>query len=275
MPLDASLISSNALLETSEPMSDFLDVTFLAILQGVAEFLPISSSGHLVIGQHVLGVKDAGLQLDVFLHVGTLLSVALYYRKSLWRIVAERDFSYLAKIVLSALPAVAVYAIFKEEVESLFNNTKMVGALLMFTGAVLAGTRFLPTGTKGVSFLRALWMGCMQAVALLPGVSRSGMTLAAARSGKVEPAKSAEFSFLMSAPLILGGMFLEILKMFSSSAEAAQEGVGRGLLVWGALLSAAVGYFSLVALVKTLKGRWFWLFGPYCVTAGLLTLCFL
>ena len=275
MPLDVSPISSNALLETNESMSDFLDVTFLAILQGVAEFLPISSSGHLVIGQHVLGVKDAGLQLDVFLHVGTLLSVAMYYRKSLWRIVAERDFSYLAKIVLSALPAVAVYVIFKEEVESLFNNTKMVGALLMFTGAVLAGTRFLPTGTKGVSFLRALWMGCMQAVALLPGVSRSGMTLAAARSGKVEPSKSAEFSFLMSAPLILGGMFLEILKMFRAADDAAPDGVGLGLLVWSALLSAAVGYFSLVALVKTLKGRWFWLFGPYCVTAGLLTLCFL
>jgi undecaprenyl-diphosphatase len=275
MPLDASLISSNALLETSEPMSDFLDVTFLAILQGVAEFLPISSSGHLVIGQHVLGVKDAGLQLDVFLHVGTLLSVAMYYRKSLWRIVAERDFSYLAKIVLSALPAVAVYAIFKEEVESLFNNTKMVGALLMFTGAVLAGTRFLPTGTKGVSFLRALWMGCMQAVALLPGVSRSGMTLAAARSGKVEPSKSAEFSFLMSAPLILGGMFLEILKMFRAADDVAQDGVELGLLMWGALLAAVVGYVSLVALVKALKGRWFWLFGPYCVTAGLLTLCFL
>ena len=275
MPPDASPISSNALLETNEPMSDFLDVTFLAILQGVAEFLPISSSGHLVIGQHVLGVKDAGLQLDVFLHVGTLLSVAMYYRKSLWRIVAERDFSYLAKIVLSALPAVAVYVIFKEEVESLFNNTKMVGALLMFTGAVLAGTRFLPTGTKGVSFLRALWMGCMQAVALLPGVSRSGMTLAAARSGKVEPSKSAEFSFLMSAPLILGGMFLEILKMFRAADDAASDGVGLGLLMWGALLAAVVGYVSLVALVKALKGRWFWLFGPYCVTAGLLTLCFL
>ena len=256
-------------------MGDFFDVTFLAILQGIAEFLPVSSSGHLVIGQHVLGVKDAGLQLDVFLHAGTLLSVALYYRKSLWRIVADRDFVYAAEILMSALPAVAVYAIFKEEVERLFDNTKMVGAFLMFTGAVLAGTRLLPVGTKDVSFLRALWMGCMQAVALLPGVSRSGMTLAAARSGKVELSKSAEFSFLMSAPLILGGMLLEILKMFSSADGAAQEGVGLGLLMWGALLSAAVGYFSLVALVKTLKGRGFWLFGPYCVTAGILTLCFL
>ena len=256
-------------------MGDFLNVTILAILQGIAEFLPISSSGHLVIGQHVLNVRDAGMQLDVFLHVGTLLSVGVYYRRSLWRMVAERDVLYVLKIVLSALPAVAVYMLFREKVDALFSNAKMVGALLMFTGAVLAGTRFLPTGTKDVSFLRALWMGVMQAVALLPGVSRSGMTLAAARSGRVDPSKSAEFSFLMSAPLILGGMFLEIVKMFRSSESASQDGVGVGLLVWGAVLSAAVGYFSLVALVKTLKGRWFWLFGPYCVAAGLLTLCFL
>lgn len=256
-------------------MGDFLNVTLLAVLQGIAEFLPISSSGHLVIGQHVLNVRDAGMQLDVFLHVGTLLSVGFYYRKSLWRIVAERDMQYVAKIILSALPAVAVYALFRDRVDALFSNAKMVGALLMFTGAVLAGTRFLPTGTKDVSFLRALWMGIMQAVALLPGVSRSGMTLAAARSGRVVPSKSAEFSFLMSAPLILGGMFLEIVKMFRVAESASQDGVGVGLLVWGAVLSAAVGYFSLVALVKTLKGRWFWLFGPYCIVAGLLTLCFL
>ena len=256
-------------------MGDFLNVTLLAVLQGIAEFLPISSSGHLVIGQHVLDVRDAGMQLDVFLHVGTLLSVGFYYRKSLWRIVAERDMQYVAKIILSALPAVAVYALFRDRVDALFSNAKMVGALLMFTGAVLAGTRFLPTGTKDVSFLRALWMGIMQAVALLPGVSRSGMTLAAARSGRVDPSKSAEFSFLMSAPLILGGMFLEIVKMFRVAESASQDGMGVGLLVWGAVLSAAVGYFSLVALVKTLKGRWFWLFGPYCIVAGLLTLCFL
>jgi undecaprenyl-diphosphatase len=256
-------------------MGDFLDVVFLAILQGVAEFLPISSSGHLVIGQHLLNVKDAGMQLDVFLHAGTLLSIAVYYRKRLWRIVAERDVLYVAKIFLSALPAVAVYAAFREEVEALFSNAKMVGALLMFTGAVLCGTRFLPTGTKEISFLRALWMGVMQAIALLPGVSRSGMTLAAARTGGVEPSKSAEFSFLMSAPLIMGGMFLEIIKMFQGGGAAPQEGVGTGLLLLGACLSAVVGYFSLVVLVRTLKGRYFWLFGPYCVAAGLSTLCFL
>lgn len=253
-------------------MGEFLDVTFLAILQGVAEFLPISSSGHLVIGQHLLSVKDSGMQLNIVLHVGTLLSVALYYRSSLWRIVAERDVRYVLKILLSTLPAVVVYALFHDWVDAMFGNAKMVGGLLMFTGMVISSTRFIPAGTKDVSFLGAVWMGIMQSVALLPGVSRSGMTLAAARSARVDSAKAAEFSFLMSAPLILGGMVLEVVKMFRAT-EGSHEGMGAGLLLWGAVLAAVTGYFSLVILVKTLKGRFFWLFGPYCFIAGLLTFC--
>ena len=256
-------------------MGDFVNVTLLALLQGVAEFLPISSSGHLVIGQHVLGMTDAGMQLDVFLHGGTLLSVFFFYRRTILRMFVERDWRFALKLLVSALPAVAVYFIFRHKIDALFENAKMVGALLMFTGAVLAGTRFLPTGTQDVCFLRALWMGVMQAVALLPGVSRSGMTLAAARSGRVDPEKSAEFSFLMSAPLIMGGVFLEVLKLVRGAEGAAQDGVGWGLLLWGFAFAAVTGYYSLVLLVRTLKGRWFWLFGPYCCLVGLATLCLL
>lgn len=256
-------------------MGDFWNVTLLAVLQGVAEFLPISSSGHLVIGQHILGVKEAGMQLDVFLHGGTLVSVALFYRKTLWGIVLRKDWRFLLKIVLSALPAVLVYFLFRERIDALFENAKMVGALLMFTGGVLAGTRFLPKGNREVSLSRALWMGTMQAIALLPGVSRSGMTLAAARSGLVSPEKAAEFSFLMSAPLIVGGMLLEILKMFGDAATGPQDGVGFGMFAWGMALAAVVGYLSLALLIKALKGRWFWLFGPYCLIVGLATLWFL
>ena len=256
-------------------MNDFVNVALLALLQGVAEFLPISSSGHLVIGQHLLGMTEAGMQLDVFLHGGTLLSVFVFYRKTIIRILVERDWRFVLKLLLSALPAVAVYFLFKKRIDGLFENAKMVGALLMFTGAVLAGTRFLPKGDREVSFGRALWMGAMQAVALLPGVSRSGMTLAAARSGRVDPEKSAEFSFLMSAPLIMGGVLLEILKMCRGAEGAAQDGVGWGLLAFGFLLAAVTGYGALALLVRTLKGRWFWLFGPYCFAAGLATLCLL
>ena len=109
-------------------------------------------------------------------------------------------------------------------------------------------------------------MGVAQAFALLPGVSRSGMTLAAARAGRVSPESAAEFSFLMSAPLILGGVVLEIAK---DGVETG--GMSWGVLLWGTALSAVVGYFSLVLLLKALKGPWFWLFGPYCLLAGLCT----
>lgn len=214
------------------------------------------------------------MQLDVFLHFGTLISVCAFYRRTLWGIIARKDWFFALKIFVSALPAVAVYFFFREKIDSMFENAKMVGALLMFTGAVLAGTRFIPKGGKDVSLIRALWMGAMQSVALLPGVSRSGMTLAAARSGGVDPEKSAEFSFLMSMPLILGGVLLEIRKMLCV-AEGVQEGLGIPMLAWGLLLSAAVGYASLALLLKALKGRWFWLFGPYCLAAGLATLWFL
>ena len=212
------------------------------------------------------------MRLDVFLHVGTLFSIAVFYFSRLVSIVRSREWAYCAKILVSALPAVVVYFCFDGFVESMFSNVKMVGALLMFTGGVLIGTRFIPRGKKDVSFLRSLIMGLGQALALLPGVSRSGMTLASARAGGVDPEKSAEFSFLMSAPLIAGAAVLEVLKSLGASAEASD--VSWALAFYGCLLSAVVGYFSLKVLVIALKGKWFWLFGPYCILAGLFTLLF-
>jgi len=247
-----------------------LEVTILAILQGVAEFLPISSSGHLVIGQHFLGVEVPGMRLDLFLHAGTLLSIVVFYRATIFRIIRNFEWLYVLKIAISALPAVVVYFFFSDFIGGMFENSRMVGALLMFTGAILIGTRYLPRGSKDVSFLRALLMGLFQALALLPGVSRSGMTLASARGGRIDAEKAAEFSFLMSAPLIIGGALLELMK----TPAAADAEIGWGLTLYGAALAAVVGYFSLKVLVKALKGKWFWVFGPYCIVAGLLTLLF-
>ena len=261
-------------------MKEFFDITVLAVLQGVAEFLPISSSGHLVILQHILEVpEDLRMRLEVFLHAGTLIAVFAFYRQRIGALLtglcardagARRDaWLYSCKIMVAALPAVAVYFLFRHDIESLVENARMVGALLMFTGAILLGTRYLPRGERSVCFLRALVMGIGQAIALLPGVSRSGMTLAAARGGRVGPTDAAEFSFLMSAPLIMGGVLLELLK-----GEVSTGGMSWGVLAWGVGLSAVVGYVSLALLLRALKGRWFWLFGPYCIVAGLLTLVF-
>ena len=265
-------------------MSEYFQVSFLAVLQGIAEFLPISSSGHLVIAQNFLGLNEPGMRLDVFLHLGTLFAVFAYYRLVISRLVrglffrSERwehrreAWEYIGKIVLSALPAVVVYLLFKDFLEGMFENARMVGALLMFTGAVLVGTRYIPRGAKDVSWWRAALMGLGQAIALLPGVSRSGMTLASARAGGVAPAKCAEFSFLMSAPLIGGATMLEILKLFRDSGAADAGELSWGAVLFGAGLAAIVGYASLALLVKALEGKWFWLFGPYCLVAGLATL---
>ena len=247
-----------------------LETTILAVLQGVAEFLPVSSSGHLVLGKSLLGMGNVGMRLDIFLHVGTLLAVFAFYWTVIWRIVSRHEWQYALKVVLSAVPAGIVGLTFGNGIEAAFADPRLVGGALLFTGTVLVGTKFLPRGGKDVSYLRAILMGLAQALAILPGVSRSGMTLAAARAAKVEPEKSAEFSFLMSAPPIAGAALLEVLK--GIGAEPVAEEVPWAVTIYGCILASVVGYLSLKLLVKSLKGRWFWLFGVYCWLAGAVAL---
>jgi len=251
-----------------------LEVIILAVLQGVAEFLPISSSGHLVIAQNLLNVNEPGMRLDVFLHLGTLFAIVAFY----WRFVARLlkfdmwALLYLGKLCLSAIPAIVVCFVFKHQIAYMFEDSRIVGSLLICTGIVVSVTRFLPQGRKDVTHLRAVLIGIAQSIALLPGISRSGMTLACARASKVDNTKAAEFSFLMSAPLIVGGVILELAR----SAGGVETGrIGWGLTIFGAAVSAVVGYFSLALLVRSLKSSRFWLFGVYCIIAGTATVLFL
>lgn len=249
-----------------------IETTMLAVLQGIAEFLPISSSGHLVLGKSLLGLGDVGIRLDIFLHVGTLVSIALFYRGVLVRLVRQAEWSYLVKIVISAIPAGIVGVLFKDQLETLFASPRMVGGALIFTGLVLTATKLLPLGTRSVSCGRAFLMGVAQAIAILPGVSRSGMTLAAARAAKVDAEKSAEFSFLMSAPPIAGAALLEVVKACREGASAGAAELSWPMAIYGAVVAAVVGYFALEFLLKSLKSSWFWLFGPYCLIAGVMAL---
>ena len=264
------------------------EVIVLSVLQGIAEFLPISSSGHLVLGRSLLGLGDVGLRLDIFLHVGTLVSIFAFYGAIVARLVKNafgargaeamrESWTYVLKIVVSAIPAGIVGVLFKDDLESVFSSTRAVGAALVFTGVVLIATRFLPRGKGEVSFLRAICMGIAQAVAILPGVSRSGMTLAAARASGVEAGKSAEFSFLMSAPPIAGAALLEVMKTVRAAEPQLSDVSASGEVSWllcavGAVVAAVVGYFALALLLKSLKSDKFWLFGPYCILAGAVVL---
>lgn len=251
------------------------EVAVLSVLQGIAEFLPVSSSGHLVLGKSILGIGEVGMRLDIFLHVGTLASVFVFYFSVIRRVVSRQEWPYMAKIALSAVPIGIVGILLKSRLEEAFASTAFVGGALMATGAVLTATRFLPRGGRDVSFAGAFLMGLAQAVAILPGVSRSGMTLAAARAAKIDGERAAEFSFLMSAPPIVGAALLEVFKAVRSAGLDAPPPVetGWGLCVFGALVAAVVGWFALKMLVASLKGRWFWLFGPYCILAGLAAVC--
>lgn len=250
-----------------------VEVLILSVLQGVAEFLPISSSGHLALGKALLGLGEAGLRLDIALHVGTLIAVFAFYWTVIRRILVRQEWSYVAKVILSAVPVGLVGVLFKDLLETAFASMQAIGCCLMATGVVLTATRFLPRGEKGVSFLSALGMGVAQAVAILPGVSRSGMTLAAARLAKVDAEKAAEFSFLMSAPPIAGAALLEVLKALKAAEVQATE-VSWGLCCLGAEVAAVVGYFALKFLLRSLKSDKFWLFGPYCLMVGLVAIVF-
>lgn len=256
-----------------------LDVTILAVLQGVAEFLPISSSGHLVLGKSLLGIEESGMRLDVFLHAGTLLAVMAFYFRVVFFCASglfssspdERDRSraYVLKIILSAIPVGVAGFVLAAFIEDVFSKPVFVASALAFTGVVLVATRFMPQGRGDVSFFSALVMGLAQALAVFPGVSRSGMTLAAARAAGVDAEKAAEFSFMMSLPPIAGAVLFEVIGTGASAARAAE--FSWPLVFYGAAVSAVVGWFALALLLKTLRGRCFWLFGLYCLAASAAT----
>lgn len=249
------------------------ETTILALLQGIAEFLPISSSGHLVLGKALLGINEPGIRLDIFLHVGTLLSVCVFYFAVIRRIICRLEWQYAVKVILSAIPAGIVGVLFKDRLEELFASPSAVGISLLFTGVVLLAVKFAPRGDKTVSIWQSLVIGVAQAIAILPGVSRSGMTITTARWLKVSSENAAEFSFLMSIPPIAGAALLEILKAAKQGeAVAATSEPSWAMVAYGGALAGVAGWFALKFLLKALKSDRFWLFGPYCLLTGLLTL---
>lgn len=259
-----------------------LEVTILSVLQGISEFLPISSSGHLVIGKELLGLGEVGIRLDVFLHAGTLLAVIAFYFSTLRSLFlnmvskgADRKeaWLYVSKIVLSAIPIGVVGILFNDNLTSLFSSPRMVGAALAFTSCILISTRFFKNSNAPVTFKSALLMSLAQVVAIIPGVSRSGMTLSMAKALGVENGKAAEFSFLMSIPPIAGAALYEIIMSMQVSSAATE--VSWGLTLYGAALAALTGYVSLALLLKILKSKAFWMFGVYTLAVSAAVLIFM
>ena len=253
-------------------MENVLKVILLAVIQGVAEFLPVSSSGHLVLSKYFLGLDaTTGVTLEIVLHAGTLVSILVFYGKHLFQIAkgvfkGEKDaVKFVLLVLLGCIPAIIIGFTVKDQLEEAFASPRFVSCTLMATGLFLIVSHFAKPREKKVSWISGFVIGLAQAVAMLPGISRSGSTIGMSRFLGIEPKQAAEYSFLMSAPLLAGVSLLALMDLVQNGNHC---GSSMFELTIGFLVSAVVGYFSLKWLVSLLQRGRFWRFGIYCLIMG-------
>jgi len=260
----------------------------LGLLQGLTEFLPVSSSGHLVLAQQFAGLRGNMVNFDIFLHFGTLLAVLVVFRASIltmivgslrdiracvqgtitWR-ECSRDsleLRLVAAIIIGTIPAVLVGLILKEEIEVLFSSTVPVLCALGFTGFLLLATFFIKRGEAHIAPLTGFVVGIAQALAIIPGISRSGATIATALFLKVNRSEAGEFSFILSVPAVAGATVLAVLDVAGS--DAALTSVGPSIA--GAVTAFLSGWLSLVVLMRIVRSGKIGYFGYYCLAVVLL-----
>lgn len=259
---------------------EIFDAIILGIIQGLTEFLPVSSSGHLEIAKVLLGeqmVPRESLLFTVALHFATALSTLVVFRKEVLEIVKglfnfknNESTQYSLKIILSMIPAALIGVLFEKEIESLFDgNLTFVGSMLIATAVLLYfADKAKPHGEE-VSYPKALWVGIAQAIAILPGISRSGATIASSVLLKIDKSKAARFSFLMVVPLILGKVAKDLLSGNLNFSSADIIPVGIGFIV--AFIFGLIACKWMVALVRRSQLHYF---AYYCLAVGILTLSY-
>ncbi len=257
-------------------MDEFLKIMVMAVIQGLTEFLPVSSSGHLALAKHFLGLESPGASLELFLHGGTLLAVVVYYRRKLLALLIgcfqleKASVVYAAWVLLSMVPAGILYALKGDALESKYDSPMFVGMMLCITGLALTSLVFLRNRAERkqrFSAFDAFLMGIAQAIAMLPGISRSGSTIFAARLAGVKPSEAAEFSFIMSIPVIAGALLMEVLK-----SDSAGGSLPLPSCLVGAIVAGVVGFVAIGMLIRVLNSGKFWMFGLYCMAVGVLSM---
>ncbi len=247
----------------------------LGIVQGLTEFLPVSSSGHLVLGQRLLGVNEPSMLFDVAVHVGTLVAVVAVFRNDIWAMLqglwdrgtagrTGRRLIWL--VVVGSVPTAIIGLLFKDRFEAMFSSCLAVGVALLITGTLLAVAGRAPAGDRDAERTgagRALLIGAAQGLAITPGLSRSGSTISVALLLGVDRKLAAHYSFLLSIPAILGALLLQVRDL-----EAGQAVDWAPLLIGGAV-AGVTGWAALRVLLRVVQaGRLHW-FAPYCWVLGL------
>lgn len=268
---------------------NFFESVFLGFVQGLTEFLPVSSSGHLVLMQNLLGMKEPALLFDTSLHVGTLLAVVIYFRKDLkmmlkegfrftrdlfrrettWRSLDENHYASLVLwTIVGTIPTGLIGLFFKEQLELLFASVPVVSIMLLVTGTFLLATRWIPERYSrriNIGLFTALAVGIAQGFAIVPGISRSGATIVCGLFFGLAREQAARYSFLLSIPAILGAVVLQM------DAEGMGK-VGGTALLTGFAAAAVVGLIALKLLVNLVRRGRLAYFAPYCWIVGIIGL---
>lgn len=261
---------------------ELIKAIILGVVQGLTEFLPVSSSGHLVIGSELLNFHQQGVVFEVCLHLGTLLSVFIVFRKEIAAMIrapfqyfsGNRDaevrlyFFWDIYVILATLPAVVVGLFFKDQIDAFFDSTLVAYTMLLGTGAIMVIAQYVPERDKPVNWWRSILVGCAQAMAIMPGLSRSGSTIFAGMLLGIPRETIARFSFIMSIPAILGAAVLQMGDFLQNPPGAD---TAFNLLI-GMLASAIAGYLAIKLLMDVIRRNRLQWFGYYCLilaTVGL------
>ena len=251
----------------------YLDAILLGIIQGLTEFLPISSSGHLVLVQEFLGVKQPGVSFELLVHLGTLLAVLVYFRagifdllKSIYTPSMKFERKMIALLVLGTIPAGLAGVLFKDFFEEAFSSPVVTSCMLLATGFILLVTRFVRKGDRAVSWGTAIIIGIAQSLAILPGISRSGSTIAVGMVSGVQPSRAAEFSFLLAVPAIAGAVVFKARDLMTLGTT------DTGPFLAGTAAAFVFGLIAVYAVLSVIRRGKFEYFAYYCFAAGALGL---
>jgi undecaprenyl-diphosphatase len=245
-----------------------IETIILGIVQGLTEFLPISSSGHLAILERLFGISEP-VSLAVFLHFGTLIAVVVFFFRPIAGLAKgvlqgnRESIMYCINIALATIPIIIAGLLFESWVGRAFTNMMIVSILLGITGTVVLMTGIVQRKQKKINLLTAFLIGIGQMFAILPGISRSGMTISVGLFSGIEPKRAFEFSFLLSIPAVLGANVYELTKV---------SGIGNVTeLVVGLIASFLTGLLAL-KILRSMVYRHFFLFGPYCLIISIILL---
>jgi undecaprenyl-diphosphatase len=256
---------------------DIIQAIILGLVQGLTEFLPVSSSGHLELGHAILGIEgDNNLLFAIVVHGATVLStIVVFYKdilsliKGMFRFKWNEETKYILKIFLSMIPVGVVGLLFKDQIEALFTgNLVFVGSMLLITAVLLAFTFFAKSRRREVSFIDSIIIGTAQVLAIIPGISRSGSTIATALLLGVDREKAARFSFLMVLIPIIGANLADVV----GGDMVVESGIGTAPLIAGFLAAFISGLLACKLMINIVKKGKLMYFAAYCALVGIIAI---